>query len=350
MHDKVLLIDIPLYTRNIPNPYKKLLGLSVKAENIIRKNKLGKIIRGSRMYSRGMLSIASYLETHKINIKYVIYDNHFTDEMLFNEIEDVCVVGITCVTPSFHIAKTICRKIKGKNKKIICVVGGPHVTYLSKEVLQNNPEIDIVVRGEGEIPFLNLINNLDELHNVNNITYKDQLKIIQNPDKSDKLNKLPIINYNFLPNPIRDYAHNVMTTRGCSYNCNFCIDNRFNGISSHSIEDIISELKLLNNKLAPNTLVHFSDSNFGFNEKWTFILLNKMIKENFSLFFSCDMRTNTVHPEIIQKMAESNFIQINLGFEDLDDRVLTNMSKETTYDSNVRACKIIRENSKENFD
>jgi anaerobic magnesium-protoporphyrin IX monomethyl ester cyclase len=343
---KILLIDIPVYRRELPLPYRKLLTLSLKAEKLIRDKLIEGLTREHNMYSRGLLSIASYLEKQGITVKYVSYEQDIGDPEVIKELENVKVVGITCVTPSVCLALHLCQIIKAFDKHIVCILGGPHVSYIDEHTLVNHPEVDIIVRGEGEITLLDILYHLDRLDKVDGITYRGRRKIIRNKDRREGVSRLPIINYAFLPKPLRSYAHNVMVTRGCPYNCEFCVAGRLQEVKGYSIGEIVDELRFLDNNLKEGSIVHFCDSNLPINKARCYKLLDAIKREKFHIFFSCDMRTDLVTRELIQKLEAARFVQVNLGFEDLNNEVLGCMAKGLDFEFNVQACKTIRKNSK----
>jgi len=76
------------------------------------------------------------------------------------------VLGISVYLWNYQRAIKLCEMIKQDNPAIVTVLGGPQVTYSAEEVLKENPSVDIIVRGEGEITFCALIEALkkDILH------------------------------------------------------------------------------------------------------------------------------------------------------------------------------------------
>jgi len=345
MNEQVLLIDIPTYRQKIQSSHRKLLGLIAKAEVLLQRKHIGVFVRGHDMYSRGLLSIASYLERHGIPVKYSVYEQSMTDEELKKKLEGVRVVGITCVTPTIHIALSLCRLIKTFDQQVVCVLGGPHVWFLDKETIENHPEVNVVVRGEGEYAFLDLLHHINELHRVKGVTYRDGCRTLKNEDRLEVEREFPTINYGFLTKPLQSYAHNVMATRGCPNKCSYCVDNRFRGVRSSPTEDIIEELNFLNGSLKKGTVIHFCDSDLLLKKHWSSDLLRKIAQEKFDLAFSCDARPDSVTPELIRKLELANFREINLGFEDLDNTVLECLDKGLKFEVAIQACETVRKNS-----
>jgi len=125
----------------------------------------------------GLASIAAVLEQagHQVEI---LDANalQLSGHEIVNRVKDADVTGITAMTPAVNAAITIAREIKGENPESTIILGGPHATILPEDTLTKVPEIDIIVRGEGEITIVELFDALEnnrELQHVNGITYRD---------------------------------------------------------------------------------------------------------------------------------------------------------------------------------
>ena len=123
----------------------------------------------------GILNLAAYLREHEDSIEIVIVDcnaERISWSGLQNRIEsyhpDVVAPSSlsTCNAyrglRSIGIAKTV-------DPSITTIMGGQHYTVLAKESLEAYPELDIVVRGEGEQTLLELTQNLSNINNLKNI-------------------------------------------------------------------------------------------------------------------------------------------------------------------------------------
>jgi hypothetical protein len=101
---------------------------------------------------------------------------HLSGHEIVQRVKDADVIGITAMTPAVNSAITIAKKIKGENPESTIIPGGPHATILPEDTLTKVREIDIIVRGEGEITIVELFDALEnnkELQHINGITYRD---------------------------------------------------------------------------------------------------------------------------------------------------------------------------------
>lgn len=292
--------------------------------------------------SRGLLSIAAYLEREGFKIKYLVVDyemqengNYDLKEILRKYLNGVEIVGITCHTFNYPEALRTLRFVKEINPTIKTVIGGVHATFMDKEIIKEKA-VDIIVRGEGEQTFLEICKN-KPLKNIKGITYKKG----RNPDRPHlDLTKLPISAYHLLPDSDK-ISLGLETCRGCIFNCLFCSESKiWRGIRFRKIEDIIEELRLIQKKFKYNG-IFFSDSTFVTNKKRVNELCSAIKKEKIDMHFSCSLRAELLTKEIIKKMKEIGFFEFYVGIESMSDTVLKVMNKNVTSKQYIKYCKQI---------
>ncbi len=119
---------------------------------------------GGIQYPINLGYIASYLIKHG-NYEIEMWDyniDHFTEKDFADRIRKSKpdIVGIHCKTPTILIGSKFAKIIKKANPRIFVVVGGPHSTAIPERTLEEFPEFDICVLGEGEETFLELCNKI----------------------------------------------------------------------------------------------------------------------------------------------------------------------------------------------
>ncbi len=150
-----------------------------------------------------------------------------------------------------------------------------------KKFSSAHPEIDIMVRGEGEVTISELANSydgsLESIKGINGISYRNKKnKIISNEDRPliKSLDDLPFPYYDDLP--LKEYPQNkfgmpiipVVGSRGCIGNCIFCVEKRLwgNTYRMRTPENIVSEFKNIKEKYGTST-IRFNDSLINCNIK-----------------------------------------------------------------------------------
>ena len=172
------------------------------------------------------------------------------------------VVGVTSFTCNHPNAMKIAKAVKSCKKDVIVVLGGVHATFMHKEILEAVPEVDIVVRYEGEYTMCDIIDALEKgkkLDSVDGITYRDGGKVISTPlrQRIEDLDALPFPALHLLEPPIESYISkgekkglSMLTTRGCPFNCIFCSTTALHGrkYRTRSVGNVVKEVEYLHNK------------------------------------------------------------------------------------------------------
>ncbi|MBU2639833.1 MAG: B12-binding domain-containing radical SAM protein [Nanoarchaeota archaeon] len=260
------------------------------------------------------------------------------------------VVGITIITAKYGIAKKIAKKLKEINPKIKIVVGGIHPTSLPEETVKEE-EFDIVVRGEGEVSFYNLIESLEKkkpLKNVKGITYKVNKKIIEN------LPELRVEDINSLPSPEWDLFYkweefhpnsfgSIISSRGCPYDCTFCASKRLWGrkVRFRTPKNIFDEVKNTHKKYG-TTIFRFNDDTFTLDNKRTTEFCNMLIHEKLNIKWGCDTRVDSIDLPLLKLMKKAGCFQVCFGIESGSKEILKVIKKGINLDKVRTAFKLTK--------
>jgi len=259
-------------------------------------------------------------------------------------------VGISYLTPLKHVVERIAGLIREIDRDMKIIAGSFHPTFCPEEVMQN-PDIDFVIRGEGEIPLLRLVKELKKdspkWETVPGIHYRDRDGQVQNNPGVDLINNL-----DELPFPARDLVlncdyniyrgHNISTARGCPYTCTFCADRRLWGgkVRRRSVDNVIEELRLLKDTYKIS-YVEFVDGTFTFDRKYLYTFCNTMINHKLNIEWRCTARYDNLDEELLQLMKQAYCSGLYLGLESGSDRVLKAINKKTTVEQNIKVSKMV---------
>ncbi|MHA2390865.1 MAG: B12-binding domain-containing radical SAM protein [Promethearchaeota archaeon] len=262
------------------------------------------------------------------------------------------VVGISCC---FTIGINFSLKIAQNSKKrgYSTVLGGWHPNFAPLELLKYD-FVDVVVRGEGEITFRELIENRD-FEQINGISYKTNGSIVNNPDR-------PLIqDLNTLPFPARELRNKnsyfqifqmpfdvIESSRGCPFKCTFCNIHLFyrGSYRTKSPERVIQELKIIANQ-KKHTNVLIVDDNFTANMKRVEKICDILIEEGIKLDLTCQSRIDVIkkNPDVIKKMSKAGFWLFFLGIESFKQESLNGIQKRIQLRDIIDAIKILHENN-----
>ncbi|GAI18217.1 unnamed protein product [marine sediment metagenome] len=134
------------------------------------------------MIPLNLLYLSGYLESKDIPVKVLDGQvNDLSEESLIRHIKQFNpnIVGISCHTPLVYPAHTIAKIVKSVSRQITVIMGGPHPTVLPEQIIADE-NVDIVVRGEGEITLFELVEAIKGGTNLNSIlgiTYRNITKL-----------------------------------------------------------------------------------------------------------------------------------------------------------------------------
>ncbi len=317
----------------------------------------------------GLAYIASVLEEsgHKVSIldrDLVLRKNDLdfdrVDAITLDQIRQLKpdIVGISVTTPNMpdvaHLSSIIKRSFGG----VRVVVGGPHVTGEPVSTLEEVPDIDVVVRGEGEYTFLELLEK-KSLDLIDGITYRKDGGVVSNRDRCliTDIDSLPhparhLLDMKFYTRPSRFTSRNlslrttsIFTARGCPYRCNFCAGPLvFSGkVRFHSPERVINEIEELISKYEVEAL-YFAEDMFLSSKKRAEELLGLFIEKgiNKRIKWIAQAKASIITEDLLSLMKDAGCVGVEYGFESGSQRVLDLMTKRQKVEDSLRASELAR--------
>lgn len=315
-------------------------------------------LRSFKAFPYGLLSVATYLKNQagdKVNVQ--VLDCNFNDGRDYVPIlKEVLkgfepnIVGLSMMFDnSYSHINFISNLVKKIDKKIVVVLGGSAATSSYKTIIEEQDNIDAICFHEGELPFLKMIgsNNICEfLENDISWITKKSLNEGKIPQKTSIQNLDDIVNidYSFIDvggygmmeafSPFAGKIKNrkqffLVTSRGCPFNCTFCIHSADSdkSIRYASVEAVINHVELLVERYKMNTLTIYDDQ----------ILLNKeRAKQLFKAFAQFNLRIECpnglsvayMDEELIKLMREAGMDTVNLAIESGSPYVLNQIVRK----------------------
>ena len=308
--------------------------------------------------SLGIGYMAAVLEEHG-------YDVDVLDasalELTYDEIGDEIlkrnpdIVSISALTPTIGVALDSADKIKQVKPDTVVVLGGYHPTFEYKSVLEE-PSVDVVVRGEGEYTFLDLVQTIErggDLANVEGLAFHDESdsSLTVTPDRPiiQDLDELPFPAFHLFPMEkykilnITTNVATIITTRGCPMKCSFCSSAALHGdhLRRRSYENVCDEIEVRLREQNIDTIA-FMDDTFTLNKKFVRDFCAEIKRRNLKFWWGCTSRVDTLDEELLQTMKDAGCITIFIGVESADQQMLEKMNKNITISKTENAFRLAR--------
>ncbi|MFV2013417.1 MULTISPECIES: KedN5 family methylcobalamin-dependent radical SAM C-methyltransferase [unclassified Micromonospora] len=267
-------------------------------------------------------------------------------ELLSGDIPDVLAFSV--LGWNYRSFGVLAETFKQVNPRGLVVFGGNHVAYQSEKVFREFPWVDVVVNGEGEHIFHDLVTHVlqnDEFDPVNvlGISYRRPDGTPCTTDDRDRIEDLDVVPSPFLTGaiPMADAAGNfrydvalMETNRGCPYKCSFCYWGGAVGqkMRSFSTDRLAAELDLFGFYKAPSLVL--CDSNFGLLEAdEEFVELVIKTKEKYgypeALITSWAKNKSPRFYKIVRELKQHGLHGLfTLALQTLDDAALTDMLRK----------------------
>ncbi|MEX2683371.1 MAG: radical SAM protein [Candidatus Sigynarchaeota archaeon] len=298
--------------------------------------------------------LAAALKPHGHDVKIIDLNVVDTLEELKAQLGDLAfdIIGFAATTPIITNCYRIIKIMKKKYPSAKMVLGGWHASALPIQTMNECKEIDYIVKGEGEITFVELaaaIENGSRVEGILGVVYRDDQGIpVENPDRPliNNIDTIPFPDRSLLPNAA--YKRNgfytvdgyykkdlnissIFTSRGCANRCKFCADHviyketcRF-----RSPENVISEIEKMV-KEQNIRIILFLDANFMFSPTRVKRICELIIEKNLKFIWTCYARVDTISEEILRLMKTAGCIRISYGIESGSPRMLKKMNKNIT--------------------
>ena len=230
------------------------------------------------------------------------------------------------------------------------VVGGEHVTAMPEFSLRDCPAIDFIVKGEGELAFINLVHNLRRgiKEDVNGVVYLKQGNYHESTlaPRLMKINNMPwpawhLLNVEayFKPNFTMGIAHGrnmaILATRGCPYQCTFC-SNPTMWTTSYVMRpasDVVDEIEYYIKKYNVNS-IDFYDLTAIVKKDWVMEFTEELIRRKIKIVWQLPSgtRSEALDEEVIANLAKTGIALLVYAPESGSPRILKNIKKKVKLD------------------
>jgi len=318
----------------------------------------------------GILQLSAYLENKMKDVEIDVVDcqamalNWKGLEKRIESFNPDIVASSGFATCNAYVTARTLETAKKLKPDVLTVTGGQHFTVMAQESLEAYPEIDVIVRGEGEETLVELVRAVDEKTNfsrIKGISFRHGQEIRHNPLRPlmENLDELPFPGYHF----VEDYAHRyhftmmagrnarygmIEASRGCPHRCTFCSQwKHWQGTWRHkSMKRIAEEMEFLYKNYG-SKLLWLTDDNFGLGKRMN-DLCNELVKRGFSDDITCFMQARcddiVKNQSLLPKMNKAGINWLLLGVESHSKSALDSFHKGTKPEDAEIAVKLLKQN------
>ncbi len=303
----------------------------------------------------GVLYIATYTQAKtEHNVRVFDYEHgyeKYDDIVPLLEEFKPDIVGITGYTFVFYDTLQVCKTVKKVLPNTPIIMGGPHVEAYPEDTFVH-PEVDILVKGEGEETFIDLLNHYENgkvLEDIQGIYFRNAKSAVQYTGERPKiknLDEVPFPNRDLLEanpyytvfNPIMKEA-SVISSRGCPYKCNFCntFEKRYR---YRSASNVVAEMKMLQD--AGYDYIHFYEDTFNLFEKKVRDFCLEYLKQGLTIEWAFRGRVDVMSEELADLLKRTNCRRAYYGVESGSDEILKTIGKKINIAQVERAFELTK--------
>lgn len=301
--------------------------------------------------------LSAFLRRHGHHVRVIDGVNPPLDnEALTARCGDADLVGISVLSDYFPQAVDLARRLKARGQRV--VLGGPHVTFVPQQALQESGA-DFVVVGEGELAMLELANALAEGARGEGIP---GVATRQRPEAMPRalvpsLDDLPFPDWDHTPPARYPMAPHggvarrypiapVTTTRGCPYACSFCSSPFLwqRRIRYRDPRNVVDEIEYMVHRHGVQE-IHFEDDNLTLKRAHVEGVCEGLLRRRIDVTWATPngIRVDTIDRDLVQLMKRSGCYSVAFGVESADAEILRRCGKKTSPERIARAIELASE-------
>jgi radical SAM superfamily enzyme YgiQ (UPF0313 family) len=254
---------------------------------------------------------------------------------------DADVFGLSCLTANRRGTAMLARFIRKAHPAALIVAGGPHVSALPLETLEYVPEIDVIVVGEGERSFLEIVRRRSRSPAVEGLAgtawrngrscrVGSAVKLIEDLDELAP------------PTDFFDIG-TLLTSRGCPMHCTFCGSRLMWGRRPrfHSTAYVLGMLETAVRRYG-RKIIAIKDDTFTADRDRVLDVCHQIRRRGLVFVWSCETRADRLDDELLGAMRMAGCKRISIGVESASKNILRNIRKQVSPEKVDEATQLIK--------
>jgi len=262
---------------------------------------------------------------------------------------------VHAAAPTLEADLQACTAVKDLFPAVRIIAKGSYFLTYAVEAMEQYPGLDLVIRGEAEETFREIIGNADPAR-IDGLVWRSPRGIVRNPDRR------PLDDLDTLPFPARHLIDNtryvrpdtgriqgvIKVSRGCPHGCFYCLATPTAGskVRRRSPANILAEIRECVERYDIRDFLLWSDI-FTDSKSWVADLCRTIIDSGIAITWSANTRVDTIDRETARLMRAAGCSLVSVGVESGNLDILRRMGKRTTPDQIRRSFRILRESGME---
>lgn len=263
------------------------------------------------------------------------------------------VIGFSCYIWNIEETIKVVNMLRKVRPEIRIVLGGPEVSYDTKEWMEQLSDVDFIVMGEGEETLLHLLREIEgegKYHFVFGMAYRNkQGEVVINPPR-------PKLDLNEIPSPHR-FAEDIPnlgkrvvyfeTSRGCPFSCQFCLSSIEVGVRYFDIERTKADILYLIDNGAK--LIKFVDRTFNIKRDYAMEMFKFLIENHRGCVFQFEITADIMRPEVLDYLAENappGVFRFEIGVQSTNDPTNELVKRRQNFTKLTRTVTKVKESGK----
>ena len=248
------------------------------------------------------------------------------------------LIAFSCYIWNIEYIIKLCNDIKIANEDVKILLGGPEVSYESYEFMLRHKFADFIIRDEGEVIFRKFVKSYIQDKNFSNIPsflYRENGKIIEN-EYEPPIDNLALIRgaYDiFNENDIKDKIVYYETSRGCSYNCAYCLSSITKKVRFFPYEKVISDIKKIVDAGAKQ--IKFVDRTFNFDKNRTSNIIKYLCSiDNGEINFHFEITAHILQDDLLDilKNVRQGLFQFEIGVQSTNKETIKSVNRVDNFE------------------
>ena len=349
---RILLVDPPMQSIMLARADWFPMGLAYLAGSALREKHEVLIFNGEHDSTLDYVNLTTYSSNYHRYLDALQDRDHSAWKRFARVLAQFKpdLLGITSFTVKYPSAQRIAAIGKDYDPTMPVVMGGQHATIMTDEVL-TDPNMDFVVRGEGEQTFVEFLHQLKGDRNwasVDGLSFKAGGRALHNKPRA------LAADLDQLAGPARQCLYEVekyephalgklFASRGCPYRCTYCgTQNVWTyELRHHSAARVVDEIRQVRNEYG-TTYFTFFDDVFGIDKPRTMELLTKMAEARLNVTWDCLTRANLVSDDLLIAMKKAACTKIDMGVESGSAKILKDTKKGVSIEQIRKGAALVK--------